>query len=146
MAKATTRGTRKKPAHKATPPKRSGAAPPAAATEGLSGLMTLAAVRRLNSDVGLDPTQQKVLHSLVAQAVELLRGDGGGFYLADPARRQLRSVVAQGSAAANLGKILAYGEGAAGKVAENGEPLNIEDYSTWPGRARQFDSETIPAV
>src|SRR3989304_9679227 len=118
MAKATTRGTRKKPAHKATPPKRSGAAPPAAATEGLSGRMTLAAVRRLTSDVGLDPSQQKVLHSLVAQAVELLRGDGGGFYLADPARRQLRCVVAQGMPTDIVGKGLAYGGGAAGRVGE----------------------------
>jgi hypothetical protein len=80
----------------------------------------MAAVRRLSTEVGLEPSQQKVLHSLVAQAVELLR-DGGGFYLANPARRQLRSVVAQASAGP-VGKTLAYGEGAAGKVADRRTP------------------------
>jgi GAF domain-containing protein/two-component sensor histidine kinase len=146
MAKATTRGVKKKTPRRTTKPRRGAAAPSTSSAEGLSGLTTLAAVRRLSGEAVLDRGQQKVLNSLVAQAVELLRADGGGFYLADLARSKLRSVVAQGNLSGSLGKTLAFGEGAAGKVAESGEPLNIEDYSSWPGRSSQFEDLTFRAV
>ena len=146
MAKATTRGAKKNAPPPTSKERRAGTALPVSSAEGLSGLTTLAAVRRLTSEVVLDRGQQKVLNSLVAQAVELLRGDGGGFYLADPARRQLRCVVAQGMPTDIVGKVLAYGEGAAGKVAESGEPLNIENVSTWSERSDEFDSETFRAL
>ena len=146
MAKATPRVVKKKATRRTSKPRRAPRPPTTPPAEGLSGLTTLAAIRRLTGDVVLDRTQEKALNSLVAQAIELLRGDGGGFYLADPARRQLRSVVAQGIPTGTVGTVLAYGEGAAGKVAQTGKPLNIADYSTWRGRSSQFDSGTFHAV
>jgi len=80
-----------------------------------------------------------VLQAVVGQATALLKGDGGGFYLADPGGRTLRCVVASGTPSTVLGTVLRYGEGAAGKVAETGQPVNVEDYRTWSGRSPQFE-------
>src|SRR3972149_5798313 len=75
---------------------------------------------------GLEGPLEDVLHSLVTQAVALLKGDGGGFYVADPVRRTLRCVVATGTPATVLGTVLQYGEGAAGNVAEAGTPVRVD--------------------
>src|SRR3990172_6925602 len=64
---------------------------------------------------------------------------GGGFYVADPVRRTLRCVVATGTPATILGTVLQFGEGAAGKVAETGAPVRVDDYRIWPGRSPQFE-------
>jgi GAF domain-containing protein len=88
---------------------------------------------------GLEGALEQILQSLVLQAVDLLKGDGGGFYLANPAQRTLRCVVATGTPSNVLGTVLRYGEGAAGKVAETGAPVNVEDYRTWLGRSPQFE-------
>lgn len=98
----------------------------------------------LSSGIEVDPHVEEplggVLGSLVTHAVALLKGDGGGFYLADPGLRTLRCVVTAGSPPGVLGTVLRYGEGAAGRVAEECAALNIEDYRTWPGRSPQFDA------
>ncbi|MBF8255746.1 MAG: Histidine kinase protein [Anaerolineales bacterium] len=88
---------------------------------------------------GLEGPLEDVLHSLVTQAVALLKGDGGGFYMADPIRRTLRCVVATGTPATVLGTVLQFGEGAAGNVAETGAPVRVDDYRIWPGRSLQFE-------
>jgi signal transduction histidine kinase len=88
---------------------------------------------------GLEGPLEDVLHSLVTQAVALLKGDGGGFYEADPIRRTLRCVVATGTPATVLGTVLQFGEGAAGNVAETGAPVRVDDYRIWPGRSLQFE-------
>src|SRR3970282_2189843 len=85
---------------------------------------------------GLEGPLEDTLHSLVTQAVALLKGDGGGFYMADPIRRTLRCVVATGAPATVLGTVLQFGEGAAGNVAETGTPVRVDDYRIWPGRSR----------
>jgi signal transduction histidine kinase/GTP-sensing pleiotropic transcriptional regulator CodY len=90
-------------------------------------------------NAGFEAALEPVLQDLVAQAVALLDGDGGGFYLANPPARTLRCVVASGSAGDVLGIVLRYGEGAAGRVAETAAPLRIDDYRTWPGRSPQFE-------
>ena len=41
---------------------------------------------------------------------------------------------------------LVLGEGSMGRVAETGEPMIIEDYHTWEGRARQYEGISIGAV
>jgi GAF domain-containing protein len=89
--------------------------------------------------VGLEQTLEPVLQALVVQASQLLKGDGGGFYLSYPAERRLRCIVATGTPASIVGTVLGYGEGAAGRVAESGEPLLVDDYRTWSGRSPQFE-------
>jgi PAS domain S-box-containing protein len=82
-----------------------------------------------------------LLHTIVERAAGLLHAQGGGMYLCDPARREVRCVVSYNTPHDYTGTILAYGEGAAGTVAETGAPLMINDYRVWAKRAAVYDAE-----
>jgi PAS domain S-box-containing protein len=82
------------------------------------------------------PTQ---LNIVVERAVELLRASEGGLYLCDSERQEVRCVVSYKTVADYTGVVLKYGEGAAGVVAETGQPLVIDDYRSWPGRAAVYN-------
>ncbi len=112
---------------------------PDTAPASLPDRATLEAIHKVTAETVWARRVQEVLEALVRQAVELLRGNGGGFYLADHARQELRCVVSVGTPTVVLGTVLAFGEGASGRVAVTGEPLNIEDYRTWSGRSPQFE-------
>jgi GAF domain-containing protein len=100
-------------------------------------------VRRVSEEVIRQHGLGSILDSIVNQAVELLQGDGGGMYLVVPGARQVRCVVSLNTFGSYVGTVLDFGQGAAGKVAETGEPLNIADYRSWPYRAVVFE-QTAP--
>jgi two-component system cell cycle sensor histidine kinase/response regulator CckA len=82
-----------------------------------------------------------LLDTIVKRAVQLLHGAGGGMYICDPERQEVRAVVSCHTTRDYTGTVLKYGEGAAGVVAQTGKPIIIDDYRTWPGRAKVFDKE-----
>jgi PAS domain S-box-containing protein len=82
-----------------------------------------------------------LLHTIVERAVQLLDARGGGMYLCDPGRREARCVVSYNTPHDYTGTILEYGEGAAGTVAQTGEPLIIDDYRVWGRRAAVYEEE-----
>ena len=82
-----------------------------------------------------------LLKTIVERAARLLSAPIGGLYLCDPDQRQARCVVSQNTLRDYCGTVLQYGEGAAGFVAQTGEPLIIEDYTAWPGRAAAFEED-----
>jgi len=82
-----------------------------------------------------------VLNSIVERAARLLGAPSGGMYLCDPERREVRCVVGYNTITNPVGTVLKYGEGAAGIVAETSEPLIIDDYRTWTGRAAVFERD-----
>ncbi len=82
-----------------------------------------------------------LLNSIVMRAVALLGGTGGGLYLCDLEKEHARCVVSYQTQDDYNGTVLRYGEGAAGKVAVTGEPLIIDDYCTWDGRANAVEEE-----
>jgi len=56
-------------------------------------------------------------------------------------------VVSYKTARDFAGTVLNYGEGAAGVVAETGQPLIIDDYRTWDRRAEIYDGdESLQAI
>jgi signal transduction protein with GAF and PtsI domain len=122
-------------------PKRSKAGSPAgeSARKMPSRPGALEAVRRVSEEVIRQHDLGAVFESIVAHAVELLHGDGGGLYLVDAESRSVRCVVSQDTRASYVGTVLRFGEGAAGVVAETGQPLNIPDYRVWPQRAAVFE-------
>jgi GAF domain-containing protein len=125
MARAAPRTTKKRAARKADAVRK----PPAQAPH--------------PAGAGLEPALELVLKDLVTQAVTLLDGDGGGYYLANPSERTLRCVIATGTPTSVLGTVLEYGEGAAGKVAVTAAPVRVDDYRAWQGRSPQFE-KTAP--
>ena len=82
-----------------------------------------------------------LLQTIVERAVRLLGGSGGGLYLCDAERREVRCVVSYNTPRNYTGTVLPYGQGAAGTVAQTGQPLMIDDYRVWPGRAAVYEDE-----
>lgn len=80
-----------------------------------------------------------LLNTIVMRAVDLLEGTSGGLYLCDLEKEQARCVVSYKTQDDYTGTVLAFGEGAAGTVAATGEPLIIDYYQTWEGRAKAFE-------
>jgi signal transduction histidine kinase len=83
----------------------------------------------------------ELLYTIVERATRLLGGAGGGLYLADQNRQEVRCVVSFNTEVDYSGTVLRYGEGAAGVVAETGQSLIIDDYQTWPHRAAVFEDD-----
>jgi PAS domain S-box-containing protein len=82
-----------------------------------------------------------LLQTIVERATRLLGARGGGMYVCDPGRREARCVVSYNTPHDYTGTILEYGEGAAGTVAQTGEPLIIDDYRVWGKRAAVYDEK-----
>jgi signal transduction histidine kinase len=80
-----------------------------------------------------------LLHTIVERATDLLRVDGGELHLSEPERQEVRCVVSYKMPRDTTGIVLKYGEGAAGTAAKTGQPLIVDDYRTWPGRAAAYE-------
>jgi PAS domain S-box-containing protein len=95
-------------------------------------------------DVSLDITARlerpELLKSIVERAARLLRAEAGGIYLYDSEREELRMVIGYDYTEKYVGVTLKPGEGMAGKVFQTGEPLIVDDYRTWKGRAAVFEA------
>jgi PAS domain S-box-containing protein len=83
-----------------------------------------------------------LLQNIVIRAAGLLNAKGGGLYLCEPERREVRCVVSYNTRHNYIGTVLKYGEGAAGMVAETGHPLLIDDYRTWGQRATIYEKDS----
>jgi PAS domain S-box-containing protein len=94
-----------------------------------------------------------LLHTIVERAARLVGAPAGGMYLCDTEKQEARCVVSYNTPHDYAGAVLRYGEGAAGIVAQTGEPLVVDDYRTWHGRATVFEEErpfrailTVPMI
>lgn len=101
----------------------------------------LTALHGTTHDLVIERNLPKLLYTIVERAVSLLNASGGDLYLCEPELRQVRCVVSYNTLHDYTGVVLKYGEGAAGLVAEKGEPLIITDYRTWEGRAAIFEQD-----
>lgn len=81
---------------------------------------------------------KELLSAVVVRAAQLLDAENGYIYLLKPDVNELEMEIAIGQQAKRVGVRLARGEGLAGKVWELGQPLVVDDYSTWPGRSGKF--------
>jgi len=106
----------------------------------------LEALRQVGLELAAQLDVDALLHSIVSRAIELLEGASGGLYLYRPERDVLEWSVAVGSRAAPVGLILHRGEGLSGKVWETGEPLVVDDYQHWEGRAAVWEDYHVAAV
>jgi GAF domain-containing protein/ActR/RegA family two-component response regulator len=93
----------------------------------------------------LDITAQlgmtELLKSIVERAVTLLRAETGSIYLYDLEREELSLAIGYDYTEKYVGTTLKPGEGMAGKVIQTGEPLIVDDYRTWEGRAAVYEAD-----
>jgi len=101
-------------------------------------------------EMGLELTAQldlnTLLYSIASRAAELLGETSGGLYLYRPEQDALEWTIAVGPTKVPLGSLLKRGEGLAGKVWESGEPIIVDDYQHWEGRAAIYDGSPITGV
>lgn len=88
----------------------------------------------------------EVLQEILKQVTELFDASGGSIYLVAPDDSDISLVLARGEEQKYRGKRLKRGEGMAGKVWQDGAPINIQDYPTWPGRSSKFEDTNSHAV
>jgi len=76
-----------------------------------------------------------VLEAIVTRAGQLLGTPHGYIYLVEPEKDLIEAKVALGVFAGQAGYRMKRGEGVGGQVWQNGQPLLVDDYDTWPGRS-----------
>jgi PAS domain S-box-containing protein/putative nucleotidyltransferase with HDIG domain len=86
-----------------------------------------------------------LLQAVVGRACNLLHAQYGGMYLYDPVRQELENVVATDADIPTKVR-MRLGEGLAGRIAQNREPLVVDNYQTWEGRSRQYEGIPISAT
>jgi diguanylate cyclase (GGDEF)-like protein/PAS domain S-box-containing protein len=106
----------------------------------------LEALRQVELEITIQLDLDTLLHSIVSRAIELVGGASGGLYLYRPNRDVLEWDVSIGPDQVPVGTVLHWGEGLAGKVWETGEPLIVDDYQQWDGRAASYDGYPWTAV
>jgi len=99
----------------------------------------LEALREVKLEITAHLNLDTLLHSIASRAVELLGGRAGGLYLYRQERDVLEWATVVGSSPVPVGSTLQRGEGLAGKAWETGEPLIVNDYQHWEGRATAYE-------
>ncbi|MFB0535515.1 MAG: GAF domain-containing protein [Anaerolineae bacterium] len=99
------------------------------------------ALYQTSLDITAQLEMSELLNSIVERAVTLLQAEAGGIYLYDPEREELRWVIGYDYTEKYVGVTLKPGEGMAGKVFQTGEPLIVDDYRTWEGRAPVYETD-----
>ncbi len=97
-------------------------------------------------DIAAERDLPVLLKTIVEKATHLCNATGGLVYLNDPDQKVVRCAVSYQTPRNYIGVALKYGEGAAGKVAKSGEPLMLDNYHNWPGRADIYKEEQVAAV
>jgi|GEM_PF-904223 len=105
------------------------------------GLEEMAALYDVSLDITARLEMPELLKSIVERAVILLGADAGSIYLYDSEREELSMVIGYDYTEKYMGITLKPGEGMAGKVFQSGEPLIVDDYRIWEGRAVAFEAD-----
>jgi PAS domain S-box-containing protein len=79
-----------------------------------------------------------LLHTLTERAAHLLHATDGDMQLYDDLRGDLEVIVNLNNHVA-MGTRTRLGEGLAGRVAQSGTPLVVDDYETWDGREKKYE-------
>jgi signal transduction histidine kinase len=88
----------------------------------------------------------KLLPAIVQRAAKLVGTYMGGLYLIKPDSQTLELVVSHNLPSDYRGVTLCLGEGLAGRVAQTGKPMVIDDYRHWEGRAAAYASASFRRV
>jgi GAF domain-containing protein len=106
----------------------------------------LEALQKLSVDVQAETEPDALLTSVVEQATNLLRAEGGMVYLLEPDRKTLKVVVSHNLGQDYTGYTLVVPEGVAGQVVARGESVVVDHYHNFPGRSPKFQDAKFGAV
>jgi PAS domain S-box-containing protein len=106
----------------------------------------LEALRATMTEITAQLELPVLLRTIVERASVLLEGAGGELGLYDHSGGKVEIVVSYGFRQDYIGTSHDLGEGAMGLVAETGEPLILDDYQMWKGRAKDYEGDQIHAI
>jgi len=106
----------------------------------------LEALYRTSLEINAQMNLKKLLEAVVERAARLLETRMGGLYLLHPDEGELELVVSHNLPGNYQGTRLKLGEGLSGKVAQSGQPMMVEDYETWEGKADVYAGTTFRRV
>lgn len=104
----------------------------------------MATLYEISLEINSQPDTANLLRLIVKRASELLGTSMSGLYLISEFDNAVVLVASQPTEF--VGTVLRLGEGAAGRVAQTGEPLVIPDYSNWLGRSLAFEGRRFGRV
>ena len=99
---------------------------------------TLGVMNRLEVD--------DLLRALLERAGQILETPHGYIYLTTPDGTEIENRVSVGLFEEDLGRRLAFGEGLAGTVWKTEQPVVVDDYDSWDGRAADYPPGVIHAL
>lgn len=106
----------------------------------------LVALREMGLEITAELDLDTLLHSIVSRATQLLGATGGGLYLYRPDPGVLEWVVTVDPYVVPIETTLQRGQGLAGKVWETDQPIIVNDYQHWEGRASDYAGLPVAAA
>jgi PAS domain S-box-containing protein len=92
-------------------------------------------------DLVMERDLSVLLRTIVERAAAMVGTPSGSIDLCEPEARLVRVAVSHNTDRDYTGVALKYGEGIGGRVAETGQPIIVEDYRVWPGRAAIYEGD-----
>jgi len=89
---------------------------------------------------------QDLLEALVTRAGQMLNTPHGYIQIVEPDAKEIICKVGVGMFTQLIGFRLALGEGLGGRVWQTGQPLVVNDYDNWPGRAKALEINLIRSI
>lgn len=96
------------------------------------------------SQLGADPSE--LLADILRRSIALLGARAGAVYARDPRHDELEVIVCQGLRGDYAGSRMRLGEGLAGRVAQTGKGVIVDDYPTSPLRDAIYEGEDFRSV
>jgi diguanylate cyclase (GGDEF)-like protein/PAS domain S-box-containing protein len=99
----------------------------------------LAVLHETSVELTAELNLSTLLQSIAQHALNLIGGKACNCFIYRPELDMIERVAVAGEELVLGGKMRHRGEGFVGQVWATGTPLLINDYSTWPGRRREYD-------
>jgi PAS domain S-box-containing protein len=93
----------------------------------------MTALYETSLEVNAQTETQRLLPKIVERAARLLNAHLGGLYLMQADNQTLEMAAGYNLSESLIGTQLKPGEGLAGKIVQDGQPITIPDYQNWPG-------------
>jgi len=106
----------------------------------------MAALYKTSLEINSQLEVPLLLQAIVQRAARLVGTQMGGLYFIKSDGQTLELVVSHNLPGDYLGVTLCLGEGLAGRVAQTGKPMAIDDYLHWEGRAAAYASASFRCV
>jgi PAS domain S-box-containing protein len=106
----------------------------------------MSALYETSLELNAQKDSSSLLQAIVRRATQLVEAQMGGLYLLRPDGKTLEMAVSYNAPSTYSGITLHVGEGLAGRVAQTGRALAVDDYSLWDGRAEVYEGAPFRRV